>query len=163
MHHATLVSRPDRDERLAKPLIRYGHDIQARAVERAELIRLGRSHDLGIDNPADAVQDVARRDRNGLASRLSLVLQHLLERDCQPERRDAGWARTLRGQRLQVDELLDEPPSPRAHLPTLSDKAFRQCRVAASNETDLAGSAISAPGPSSRDEVMTRPIAWPEP
>ena len=143
MHHATLVSRPDRDERLAKPLTRSGNDIQARTMERAEPIRLGRSHDLDIDDPSDEVQDVARRDRNGLASRLSLVFQHLLERDRQPERRDARWARTIRGQRLQVDELLDEAPSLRAHLPTLS--------------------AISAAGPSSRDEVMTRPIAWPEP
>ena len=143
MDHATLVSRSDRDERLAKPLTRSGNDIQARTMERAEPIRLGRSHDLDIDDPADEVQDVARRDRNGLASRLSLVFQHLLERDRQPERRDARWARTIRGQRLQVDELLDEAPSLRAHLPTLS--------------------AISAAGPSSRDEVMTRPIAWPEP
>ena len=133
MDHATLVSLSDRDERPTKPLTRYEDDPHAWAMEQAELIRLGRFHDLDIDNLADEVRDVARRERSELVSRLGLVFQHLLKWDCQPERRCASWARTIREQRTQVEELLDEARSLRPLLPALSDKAFRQGRVAALN------------------------------
>ena len=163
MPHATFVLNPDRDEPPAKPLTRYEADVHAWAMEQAELIRLGRFHDLDIDHLADEVQDVARRERNELVSRLGLVFQHLLKWDHQPERRRASWARTIREQRLQVDEWLDEAPSLRVHLPTLCDRAFRQGRVAALNETGLPDTAIPDANPHTWDEVMTRPIAWPEP
>ena len=79
MEHATFVLTHDRDERLTKPLTRYEDDPHAWAIEQAELIRLGRFHELDIENLVDEVQDVARRERRELESRLSLVFQHLLE------------------------------------------------------------------------------------
>lgn len=163
MPHATFVVTRDREERPSEPLTRYGDDPHAWALEQAELIRLGRFHDLDLDNLADEVQDLSRRERNELASRMGLVFQPLLKWDHRPERRSARWARTIREQRLQVDELLAEARSLRIHLPALSDRAYRQGRVAALNETGLPDSAIPDINPYAWDEVMTRPIAWPEP
>ncbi len=163
MAHATVVMSPERDERPTKPLTRYEDDVCAWAMEQAELIRLGLFHELDIDNLIDEVQDVARRERKELLSRLSLVFHHLLKWDRQPERRSASWARTIREQRLQVIELLDESPSLRTELAGLLDRAFRQGRVAALNEAGLPDSAIPEVNSYSWDEVMTRPVAWPEP
>ena len=164
MQHATFVVTDDhRDQPRASRLTRYEDDAHAWALEQAELLKARRFADLDIDNLADEVQDVARRERNELVSRLGLVFQHLLKWDVQPERRSASWARTIREQRLQVDELLGEARSLRAHLPALSDRAFRHGRVAALNETGLSDSAIPDANPYSWDEVMTRPVTWPEP
>lgn len=163
MEHATYVLAHDPDERLSKPLTPYEVDPHAWATEQAELIRLGRFDELDIENLVDEVQDVARRERRELVSRLSLVYQHLLKWDHQPDRRSASWARTIVEQRRQVDELLDEARSLRSHLPALTETAFRQGRVAALNEADLPTATIPDINPYSWDELMTRPIVWPEP
>ncbi len=163
MPQATLVPTLERDERPSQPLTRYEDDVHAWALEQAELIRLGRFHDLDTDNLIDEVRDLARRERNELVSRLALVFQHLLKWDVQPERRSASWARTIREQRYQVEELLADAPSLRAYLSVLSDRAFRQGRVAALNETGLTDSTIPDANPYAWDEVMTRPVVWPEP
>lgn len=163
MEHATLVSTADRDERPSRPFTRYEDDPHAWAMEQAALIRLRRFQDLDIEHLADEVQDVARRERQELVSRLALVFQHVLKWDRQPERRSASWARTIREQRSEVDELLDEAPSLRPHVPAMSGKAFRRGRSAALDETGLPDSAIPDTNPYSWDEVMTRPIVWPEP
>ncbi|MGI3901787.1 MAG: DUF29 domain-containing protein [Janthinobacterium lividum] len=163
MEHASLVLTHDPDEGLSKPLTRYDVDAHAWAMEQAELMRLRRFDELDIENLADEVQDVARRERRELLSRLSLVYQHLLKWDHQPDRRSASWARTIVEQRRQVDELLDEARSLRSHLPALTETAFRQGRVAALNETDLPDAVMPDIDPYSWDDVMTRPIVWPEP
>lgn len=163
MAHATFVLTHDFDERTSKPLTPYEDDPHAWAMEQADLIRLGRFHELDIENLVDEVQDVARRERMELVSRLKLVLHHMLKWDHQPERRSASWARTIGEQRRQVDEILDEARSLRSHVAALSEIAFRQARVAALNETGLPDSSISEVNSYSWDEMMTRPVDRPEP
>ena len=141
----------------------YDEDPHAWAMAQAELIRRKRFDELDVDNLADEVEDVARRERKELVTRLALVFQHLLKWDRQPERRSASWARTLREQRTQVEEILDEAPSLRPRLDALSDAAFRQGRVAALNEIGLTDAAVPERNPYSWEDLMTRPVLWPEP
>ena len=148
MPHATLVATRDRGER------------HARALEQAELLTLGRY--LDIDDRADAVRDVARRERHELMSRLALAFQNLRNRDQQPERRGASRWWAICEPRLQGDELLGAAPSPRTQVPTLPDVARRQGWVAALNETGLSDDAVPEAGTTSLDEVLTRTVAWPE-
>ncbi|RYC32712.1 DUF29 domain-containing protein [Lichenibacterium minor] len=162
MDHATFVSTRSRDERAGRPLIRYEDDAHAWAMEQAELIRRGRFHELDIENLADEVEDVARRERRELISRLDLVYQHLLKWDFQEARRSASWARTIREQRTQVGEVLGDNRSLRQQLDELSETAYRQGRVSALNETGLPDEAIPGANPYSWDDAMSRPIAWPE-
>ena len=164
MEHATSVLVNDDGDVLAPwARVAYGDDLHAWAMQQAALIRLGRFQDLDFENLVDEVEDVARRERRELVSRLSLVFQHVLKWDHQPRQRSASWARTIREQRIQVDELLDENPSLRSHLDALTASAFRQGRVAALNEIGLADAVIPDVNPYSWDDAMNRPIVWPEP
>ena len=70
-------------------------------------------------------------------------------------------AEAIRSGRL--DALLAEAPTLSARLPALSEEAFRQGRIAALNETGLDGADIPEANPSSHDEAMSRPVAWPAP
>ncbi len=141
----------------------YETDVHGWAMQQAESLRLRRFHELDIENLADEVEAVARQERKELVSRLSLVYQHLLKWDHQRERRSASWARTIREQRTQVSELLDENRSLRPHLNALIETAYRQGRVAALNETGLDEADIPEGNLSTWEEAMTRPIVWPEP
>lgn len=163
MEHATFDLTLERDKRPSKPLSRYEDEAHAWAVEQAELIRLGRFDELDIDHLIDEVRDVACRERKEPVSRFSPVDRHLLTWDRQPERRSASWARTITEQRRQVDELLGESPSLPPFLSDLTDTAFRRGRVGALNEIDLSDAMIPEPNPCSWDEMMARPIRWPEP
>ena len=163
MDHATLVLTRSREEPPQAELVRYEDDAHAWALQQAELLRLGRFQDLDIENLAGEVEDVARRERRELVSRLALVYQHLLKWDCQRERRGASWARTIREQRTQVAEVLDENGSLRPQLEALIEAAYRQGRIAALNDTGLDDADISEANPFSWDDAMTRPVVWPEP
>ena len=164
MEHATFALIQD-DDGAVMPHARasYDTDVHGLAMQQAEFIRLGRFHELDLENLADEVEDVARQERRELVSRLSLVYQHLLKWDCQRERRSASGARTIREQRKQVGDVLDENRSLRPRLNALIETAYRQGRVAALNETGLDDADVAEVNPYSWDEVMTRLVAWPEP
>ena len=164
MEHATFAL-VNGDDEVFTPRTRasYDVDVHAWAMQQAESIRLGRFHELDIENLADEVEDVARRERRELVSRLSLLYQHLLKWDYQRERRSASWARTVREQRTQVGEVLGENRSLRPQPDALAEVAYRQGRVAALNETGLAETDIPERNPLTWDDAITRPIVWPEP
>lgn len=141
----------------------YDDDLYAWALEQAALIEAGRFSELDVVNLADEVADVARREVHQLESRLSRVLQHLLKWDYQKERRAASWARSIREQRRRVSRLLKDSPSLTNRVDALLKEAYTQGRVAALNESNLPDHMIPEANPYSWDEIMTRPVSWPEP
>lgn len=164
MEHATFAQVTEDDEAFTlRSHSSYELDVHAWAVRQAELIRLGRFQELDIENLADEVEDMARRIRKEFVSRLCLVVIHLLKWDHQPGRRGASWARTIREQRRQVDLLLAESPTLSSRSSDAFEEAFKQGRVAALNETGLPEATIPEANPYSWDDLMTRPVAWPEP
>ena len=164
MEHATFALMDESGEHLvSRARASYDDDVHAWAMQHAELIRLGRFHELDIENLADEVEEVARRERRELVSGLSLVYQHLLKWDYQRDRRGASWARRIREQRMQVEELLNENCSLRPQLGALTEVAYRQGRVAALDGTGLDEADIPETNTLTWDDAMTRPIVWPEP
>ena len=89
----------------------YGQDVAAWAAEQARLIRAGRFDQLDIEHIADEVEDVGRSEKRELASRMAILMAHLLKWQFQPTHRGTSWNRTLREQRKQVLRKLRETPS----------------------------------------------------
>jgi hypothetical protein len=91
--------------------IRYDNDVVAWAFEQAALLRSGTWSDLDIEHLAEEVEDVARSEQRELASRLQVLLSHLLEWQCQPARRSPSWRRTIRDQRAALARKIGKMPS----------------------------------------------------
>ena len=161
MEEATFTLLRDPKDATPSP-IRYEEDLYAWALQQAALIKAGRFSELDVVNLADEVSDVARREVHELESRLSVLLQHLLKWDYQQERRGSSWARSIREQRRQVDRLLQDSRSLTSRLGLIVNEAYIQGRVAALNETRLPDEALPEVNPYSWDEIMTRPVVWPE-
>ena len=89
----------------------YNQDVLAWATEQARLIRTGQFDQLDIEHVADEVEDVGKSEKRELASRMAVLLAHLLKWQFQPTHRGASWQRTLREQRKQVLRKLKETPS----------------------------------------------------
>ena len=163
MQHATFVVTHDRDERLPKPLARYEEDTHAWALEQADLLKAGHFADLDLINLADEVADVGRREYDKLESDLARVIQHLLKWDYQPDRRSRSWVNTVEEHRRRVARHLDQNPSLKGRRDEALSEAFLRGRGDASIETELPMAIFPVDVPYTWDQVMTRPIAWPEP
>lgn len=99
-----------------QPVPTYEEDILAWSNEQASLLRAGRFDLLDIANIASEIEDVGKSEQRELASRMAVLLAHLLKWSCQPERRGSSWQRTIRAQRHAIALRLKRTPSLKAML-----------------------------------------------
>jgi len=102
-------------------LTNYDQDVIAWAAEQAELLRGRRYALLDIDHLAEEIEDVGKSEQRELASRMAVLLTHLLKWQCQPERRGASWQTTIRVQRNALIAHLQSVPSLKT---SLQDRAW---------------------------------------
>lgn len=96
--------------------VSYETDVVAWANEQARLIRSGRFDLLDLEHIAEEIEDVGKSEQRELASRMAVLLAHLLKWQYQSERRGNSWARTIREQRKQIAFCLKKTPSLRSSL-----------------------------------------------
>lgn len=119
--------------------ISYETDVVAWANEQAGLIRSGQFHLLDLQHIAEEIEDVGKSEKRELASRMAVLLAHLLKWQFQPSRRSVSWERTVKVQRRAIASHLKSVPSLK---PSLSDeewldKTWADATVIASSETGL--------------------------
>jgi Domain of unknown function DUF29 len=94
----------------------YEKDVVAWASEQAALLRAGKFSAIDIEHIAEEIEDVGKSEKRELASRMAVLLAHLLKWQHQPDRRGSSWTRTIKVQRRGIVEALDETPSLRGSL-----------------------------------------------
>jgi hypothetical protein len=119
------------DDRI--PVSLYEQDFDAWAMGQAAALRAVRDAILnGADGSVESlraidwenlvgeIEGLARRDRRELASRLALIVEHLarLEFSSAAEPR-AGWVTTVRRERGDLADILEDSPSLRRAVPDL--------------------------------------------
>src|ERR1044072_3932267 len=90
-------------------MARYDTDFHAWAFEQAPRLRVGEPVD--VENIAEELETLGRGEERELTNRLAVLMQHLLKREFQPERRTRSWDATIVEQRRRVERLLKESPS----------------------------------------------------
>ena len=117
----------------------YEKDVLAWAIEQAALLRAGNFSALDIEHIAEEIEDVGKSEQRELASRMAVLLAHLLKWQYQPDRRGSSWQRTLKEQRRALAEHLAEAPSLKRSL--LDEhwirKTWADAVAKAVEETDL--------------------------
>ena len=93
---------------------------------------------------------------------MSRILQHLLKWDHQPEVRTRSWALSISEHRRRVAEHLQDGPGLKSILPKTLHKAYRNGRRHALDETGLSRKVLPEACPYTWDEIMSRPIDWPD-
>ncbi|TPK87558.1 DUF29 domain-containing protein [Mesorhizobium sp. B2-4-13] len=132
----------------------YEADYAQWCAEQGALLREGRLSDLDRDNLAEEIESLGRSDKREIASRLGTLLLHLLEWEFQAERRKAGWLLTIREQRFQIEDLLDESPSLKAYPGRRLGREFKIARLKAADETGLREGNFPADCPYSIREIL---------
>jgi hypothetical protein len=139
----------------------YETDLNAWANEQARLLRAGRFDLLDIEHLAGEIEDVGKSEQRELASRMAVLLAHLLKWQHQPERRGASWEKTIKAQRKDIRYALGESPSlePKLQEPAWLDVVWTRAVAQAVNETGLDAFPEVCPW-AVRDEVLAE-TWWP--
>jgi hypothetical protein len=146
-----------------QPLTGYDADVLAWSQQQAALLRAGRFAELDIEHLADEIEDVGRSEKRELASRMALLLAHLLKWQLQPERRGRSWDNTIRAQRKGITLHLKEVPSLKPLLtdPDWVTRMWGDATVLFAKETGLENYPEDCPWPVAN--VLTDGWLPPEP
>jgi hypothetical protein len=115
----------------------YDRDFYRWTVQNAELLRAGRASEADLEHIAEEIEDMGKREKRELISRLSVLICHLLKWQAQPERRSKSWTATIAVQRKDLAKLLVEMPSLRGYLAENLNEAHERAVILASQETFL--------------------------
>jgi hypothetical protein len=91
--------------------ISYETDVAAWANQQAWLIRNKKFDLLDIEHLAEEIEDVSKSEQRELASRMAVLIAHLLKWQFQADRRGARWERTIKEQRKALAFHLKQVPS----------------------------------------------------
>jgi hypothetical protein len=115
----------------------YEKDYSAWAESQAKALAEGRFVDLDLVNLADEVAGLSGSDKRAIKSRLAQLVGHLLKWQYQPGARSHSWRYTVKEQRAQIEDLLDESPSLRSYPETVLNLAHKQGVLIAARDTGL--------------------------
>ena len=117
----------------------YDDDVILWAEEQARLLRAGRFAELDIEHIADEIEDVGKSEKRELASRIAVLLAHLIKWQFQPARRGSSLRKTISLQRRQVEAALKATPSLKVTLrdPNWQLVAWGDALLQAIRETGL--------------------------
>jgi Domain of unknown function DUF29 len=94
----------------------YEADVVAWANEQAKFIRAGQFDQLDLIHLAEEIEDVGKSEQRELASRMAVLLAHLLKWQYQPDKQSKSWQHTIRTQRKAIAYALVEAPSLRPKM-----------------------------------------------
>ena len=120
------------------PTYRYENDFYAWSQEQAALLRAGRWSELQIEPLSEEIEDLGKRERRALESRLAVLIGHLLKWELQPEYSyRKSWRATINEQRRSIARLLAENPSLQPLLHDLVTLAYADSCDLVVRETPL--------------------------
>lgn len=134
--------------------VAYDEDFFAWTEEQARLLRAREFSQLDIANLAEEMEDMGRGIRRELRNRLAVLTMHLLKWRYQPGYRSRSWSGTIREQRQQIAELLDESPSLKPVLARDLTRIYRLSVSKALGETGLPDTTFPAECPFTPDQIL---------
>jgi hypothetical protein len=123
----------------------YELDFYAWTQEQAKLLRDQALENLDVVHLVEEVEEMGRREKRELESRLEVLLMHLLKWQYQPNLRSRSWQLTVKEQRLRLAKLLSENPSLKATLTDYVENVYVLATIGAEKETGLDGFPESCP------------------
>lgn len=115
----------------------YETDFHAWTQRQAELLRAGQLADIDRTLLAEEIEDMGKRQRRELESRLKVLFMHLLKWQFQPGHRGASWRYCIEEQRAELADHLSDNPSLKAVLAPAMERAYGYAVLGAARETGL--------------------------
>jgi hypothetical protein len=134
----------------------YEHDFYSWLMEQARFVREGRFDALDRDNLAEEIESLGREQFNKLVSALRVLMLHMLKWDHQPKRGSRSWVLSIKAQRGDLDDVLDDNPGLRPRIAEAIERAYHKAHIEAAQETGLDEDAFPATCPYSFEDITSR-------
>ena len=134
----------------------YDDDFFAWTQRTAALLRAGRLSEVDVEHVTEEIEDMGKRDRRELDSRLQVLLVHLLKWQLQRDRRSPSWKTTVVTQRAEIEGVLRDSPSLR---PRVASELARNYEVAVdlvAAETGLSAETFPAKCPWTAAQLLDK-------
>jgi hypothetical protein len=115
----------------------YETDFYAWTIEQSKLLKEGDFKHLDIVNLAEEIESLGKQQRQELRNRLGVLIGHILKWNYQPEKRGKSWRVTIREQRREIQDILEDNPSLKPYLPEAIAKAHKAGLDLVALETSL--------------------------
>nr|VFJ97661.1 MAG: protein of unknown function DUF29 [Candidatus Kentron sp. LFY] len=115
----------------------YETDFYAWANREAALLRAGNFLEADVENIAEEIESMGKRERRELMNRLEVLLMHLLKWQYQPAFRGRSWEFAMKEQRKRLELHLSENPSLKNELDKAIADAYGLAIIRAEKETEL--------------------------
>ena len=132
----------------------YETDFHAWTIEQASLLSKHQWSQLDLLNLIEEIESLGKQQLQELRNRLSVLIGHLLKWEYQSLMRSRSWLATIRVQRLDVSELLEENPSLKPYLEEVLQKAYAKGVLLAVKETDLPSGTFPVECPYRLTEIL---------
>jgi Domain of unknown function DUF29 len=139
----------------------YDTDFYAWTQVQAAALRQKDVAALDLDNLAEEIESLGKRDRRTVQGHLKVLLLHLLKWTYQPQRRGASWQRNIHNARDTLDPTLNDSPSLREKLPEALAWAYPRARRQAHEQTGLPLATFPEGCPWAVTQVLDE-YYWPE-
>ena len=144
------------------PSALYASDFHAWTVEQSAALQRAAASELDWAGLAEEIGDLGNEVFNALRSSFRIILIHLLKWDHEPERRSRSWVASIRSHRQEVADILSRSTSLRPRQHEAIEAAYRRARIEAAGEMDRPERTLPASCPYSLEDVLNRPISWPD-
>jgi hypothetical protein len=107
-----------------------------------------------IDNLIEELKTLGRTEKKVLRSHLRLIVMQLLKWRYQPDKRSKSWQITIRNNRLDVEESLQDSPSLKPKLAELLAQCYPRAFIEASDETGLPPATFPSSCPFTLEQIL---------
>lgn len=134
--------------------LEYERDFYGWIHKNIELLRNRQFSQLNIDILIDELENMAKRDRRELVSRLAILIAHLLKWQFQPIQRSSSWQASIDEQRFKMGKHLEDSPSLKNQLAESISVAYPDAWKLAIKETKLSSKIFPSNCPYAIDQLL---------
>ena len=117
-------------------------DFNSWITQTTQLLRENRWHEIDVAHLIEAIEDLGKSERRGIASQLARLLLHLLKWQHQPQRRSDSWLDSITDARTQIELALEDSPSLSNYPAEQLEESYQRARRQAAKQTRLEISAF---------------------
>jgi hypothetical protein len=132
----------------------YDTDFYGWTRQQAALLRSGKLAESDSQNIAEEIEDMGKKLKRELESRLKVLFIHLLKWQYQPGYRGDSWRYGLDEQRAELADHIADNPSLKPKLPEAIERGYKYAINGAAKETGLAKSTFPGACPWSFEQAM---------
>lgn len=115
----------------------YETDFYQWLIQTANQLKERQFEKIDWENLIEEIESMGRSEKRELASRLVILLSHILKWIYQPRKRSESWISTISEQQIQIQNLLQDSPSLNNYCKEIFESCYQKARKKASVETKL--------------------------